>query len=77
MTNGSDQMTTVRRTDGGIDLCHPNGLPGEPVTRPDCYRRVTVYHEPLGALTGVECKPAGIEKTETPETRDEKGGPGA
>lgn len=36
-------------------LCHPND-PG----RPDCYRRVTVYQEELGALTSVDPKPAGV-----------------
>jgi hypothetical protein len=33
---------------GSIDLCHPNGLPDEPVMRPDCYRRVTIYGEKTG-----------------------------
>jgi len=40
---------------GTIPLCHPNE-PG----RPDCYRRRTVYGEPLGALIGVEPKPPGV-----------------
>jgi hypothetical protein len=56
----------ILTADGGIDLCHPNGLPGEPVLRPDCYRRVTVYREPLGVLTGVEPKPAGIQDIRDP-----------
>lgn len=37
-------------------LCHPN----DPA-RPDCYRRVTVYHEEIGALKQADPKPAGIE----------------
>jgi hypothetical protein len=38
-----------------IPLCHPN----DP-SRPDCYRRVTVYREELGALRGVHPKPPGL-----------------
>jgi hypothetical protein len=38
-----------------ILLCHPN----DP-SRPDCYRRVTVYHENIGTLVGVDPKPAGV-----------------
>jgi hypothetical protein len=46
----------VTREDGSmVHLCHPN----DPV-RPDCYRRVTVYHEPLGNLLGDEVLPPGI-----------------
>ena len=37
------------------NVCHPNDT-----SRPDCYRRITVYHEPVGALIGVEVKPAGV-----------------
>jgi hypothetical protein len=37
-------------------LCHPN----DPM-RPDCYRRVTVFHEPLGRLLGMDPQPAGLE----------------
>lgn len=37
-------------------LCHPNAA-----GRPDCYRRVTVYGEPLGALRDVTPKPDGID----------------
>lgn len=36
-------------------LCHPN----DP-SRPDCYRRVTVWSEPLGALWEGH-RPAGVE----------------
>jgi hypothetical protein len=39
-----------------LRLCHPNA-PG----RPDCYRRVTVYHEVPGVLRDVKDKPAGID----------------
>ena len=41
---------------GTIPLCHPNE-PG----RPDCYRRVSVWRENLGALRDVDPKPAGVE----------------
>lgn len=40
----------------GVDLCHPD----DPAL-PDCYRRVTVYAEPVGALLFVEPGPAGTE----------------
>ena len=36
--------------------CHPNDL-----SRPDCYRRVTVYGEAVGALLGVVPLPAGVK----------------
>jgi hypothetical protein len=39
-----------------LRLCHPNA-PG----RPDCYRRVTVYHETPGVLKDVKDKPAGVD----------------
>jgi hypothetical protein len=39
-----------------VRLCHPD----DP-SLPDCYRRVTVYWEPVGALLGMEAKPAGVE----------------
>ena len=48
---------------GGVNgerLCHPDDR-----SLPDCYRRVTVYHEPVGALVGVEPKPAGIRNRST------------
>lgn len=38
-----------------VGVCHPD----DPL-RPDCYRRVTVYLEPLGALAGVRPLPAGV-----------------
>jgi hypothetical protein len=37
-------------------LCHT----GDP-DRPDCYRRVTVYHEPLGALLKHIALPRGVD----------------
>jgi len=40
----------------GVPLCHPN----DPAL-PDCYRRVTVYSEPVGAFLGDGPKPAGVE----------------
>lgn len=36
--------------------CHPTA-PG----RPDCYRRITVYAEPVGALRDIDPKPVGVE----------------
>jgi hypothetical protein len=48
----------VTAQDGSwVHLCHPN----DPA-RPDCYRRVTVYREPLGALRAITGKPAGIKE---------------
>ena len=44
------------------NLCHPNDE-----TRPDCFRRVTIYQEPMGALAGISPKPAGIEKIQKGE----------
>jgi hypothetical protein len=39
-----------------VRLCHPS----DPAL-PDCYRRVTVYSEPAGALLGLDPKPAGVD----------------
>lgn len=39
----------------GVHLCHT----GDPAL-PDCYRRVTVYSEPVGALLGIDPKPGGV-----------------
>ena len=36
-------------------VCHPNAT-----GRPDCYRRITVYREPLGALLDADPKPDGL-----------------
>ena len=55
---GEETGTWIRGVwdDGkNIKLCH-TGYIG----RPDCYRRVTVYHEPLGILKGVTPAPDGI-----------------
>ena len=47
----------ITGTDGAIHAsCSPTDH-----ARPDCYRRITVYNEPVGALLGVEPKPAGVE----------------
>jgi hypothetical protein len=44
--------------DGSLHAsCHPD----DPTTRPDCYRRVTVYHERPGALREVRPLPVGVE----------------
>lgn len=48
----------ITGTDGAI---HAACSPDDPSTRPDCYRRVTEFHEPVGALRGVEPKPVGVE----------------
>lgn len=40
---------------GGERLCHPD----DP-NRPDCYRRVVTYGEPLGALKGIGQLPPGV-----------------
>lgn len=41
---------------GSVPVCHPD----DP-QRPDCYRRITVYAEPLGALISPFALPRGIE----------------
>ncbi len=47
----------ITAKDGAIHAtCHPN-VPG----RPDCYRRITVYGEPEGALRDVRPLPAGVK----------------
>lgn len=46
---------SISSADKIIRLCH-TGYVG----RPDCYRRVTVYHEPLGILKGLYPIPDGI-----------------
>ncbi len=47
---------SITGPDGAIHAtCHPN-VPG----RPDCYRRITVYHEEPGILRGISPLPAGI-----------------
>jgi hypothetical protein len=46
----------VRGPDGSlVRVCHPN----DP-SRPDCYRRVTIWAEPLGTLRGRSPLPPGI-----------------
>jgi hypothetical protein len=40
----------------GTPLCHPSDT-----SLPDCYRRVGVWAEPVGALLGYDVKPAGVE----------------
>jgi hypothetical protein len=39
----------------GVHLCHTD----DP-SRPDCYRRVTVYAEPVGALLAADPVPWGV-----------------
>lgn len=39
--------------------------PDDPATRPDCGRRVNAFHEPAGALRGVEPLPVGVEDIRT------------
>src|SRR5215472_2396405 len=54
---------TVTRPDGTVaKLCHTNAI-----GRPDCYRRVTLYKEPLGFLKDVKPPlPEGVSKTIDP-----------
>jgi hypothetical protein len=47
--------------DKNVKLCH-TGYVG----RPDCYRRVTVYHEPLGILKNVTPVPDGVNDIKDP-----------
>ena len=43
--------------DGAIHAsCHPD----DPATRPDCYRRVTEFGEPAGALRDLDALPVGV-----------------
>ena len=43
------------------DVLHASCSPVDPSQRPDCYRRVTEFSEPPGALGDVEPKPVGVE----------------
>lgn len=42
----------------GKPVCHP----GEAADSPDCYRRITVYREPIGILKEFEDRPQGVEE---------------
>lgn len=44
------------RLEDSSPVCHPDNP-----DLPDCYRRVTVYREPLGILKALPDKPPGIE----------------
>lgn len=55
-TEGGYRAITGR--DGAI---HAACSPDDPAKRPDCYRRVTEFGEPAGALVSVEPLPVGIE----------------
>jgi len=44
-----------------VVVCHPG-----PGVRPDCYRRVVSYREPLGCLRGENQLPRGIEDIRDP-----------
>jgi hypothetical protein len=46
----------ARASANGVPLCHTD----DPEL-PDCYRRVTVYSEPVGALMFLVPLPAGVE----------------
>lgn len=52
---------TIPSITGDVKLCH-TGYKG----RPDCYRRVTVYHEPLGILRDITPVPDGVEDIRDP-----------
>ena len=53
---------------GSAPVCHP-----EDPRRPDCYRRVTVYLEPLGALKGPFELPQGIQQIRRTDPVPEEG----
>jgi hypothetical protein len=40
-----------------VNVCHTDNK-----DKPDCYRRITVYHEPLGALKGLATLPRGVSE---------------
>jgi hypothetical protein len=42
----------------GNSVCHPDPA----VDFPDCYRRITVYREPIGILKEFEDTPPGVEE---------------
>ncbi len=48
--------------DGAIHASCSPMVPG----RPDCYRRITEFGEPVGALADVDPKPAGVEDIRKP-----------
>ena len=54
-------FAAITRDSGTVYLCHPNDL-----SRPDCYRRVTVWREPPGGLKGVSPLPAGVAGVDAP-----------
>jgi hypothetical protein len=49
-------------------ILHASCSPANPSQRPDCYRRVTEFSEPPGALVDVEPKPVGVEDIRSPST---------
>lgn len=55
ITYGTVNIPALIYTRRTVYLCH-TGYPG----RPDCFRRVTVYREPLGILKCVTPLPDGI-----------------
>ena len=58
MTDYCAHCGQPRRGYGGVpggSVCHSSDEGW-----PDCYRRVTAYHEPLGALRGVDQLPSGV-----------------
>jgi hypothetical protein len=58
LASGYGALTGEFTPDGAIHAsCHPD----DPTKQPDCYRRITEFSEPPGALVGVEPKPVGVE----------------
>jgi hypothetical protein len=55
--SGGHKEAIVRDASGrSTPLCHPSQH-----DLPDCYRRVTVYGEPLGVLRGLTEQPVGVQ----------------
>ena len=58
LETGYGALTSEFTPDGAIHAsCHPD----DPTVWPDCYRRVTEFGEPAGALRGIEPLPVGVE----------------
>jgi len=57
LETGYGALTGEFTPDGAIHAsCHPD----DPATHPDCWRRVTEFGEPAGALRNVRPLPTGV-----------------
>jgi hypothetical protein len=58
LATGYRALTGEVTPDGAI---HASCSPDDPDASPDCWRRVTEFHEPAGALRDVRPLPVGVE----------------